>query len=881
MRRLPELQATILASAVSSRRFVAHGEATVQSIGQLLFDAVFSAPEIAGVYRASAAVASDHDESLRLVLRLDAPELAVLPWECLFDRSIERFVSRHEPLIRHLSVPLTPPPLKVAPPLRILAMISSPRNLAALDVQKERLSLTHALSPLVADGVLSVHWIEQATWPAVQDALMDGPWHVVHFIGHGDFDVERDEGVIFLEDEQAWAQRVSANNFVELLREAQPMPRLVVLNACESSSASRTDVFSSSAATLVRGGVSAVTAMQFEITDPAAVAFCGGFYAAIGHQRGVDEAVTSGRRRILGLGEGSLEWITPTLYLRGQTTQLFARSEIPLPDRDAALKDYRRQADAAAGRGDPETAILLLDSVLAENPDDTNAQIARSRSLTEARGAADHGVGSEPSVPPSNRDDIWTIVGREAAPRRVPEADIAILRRVLAPDEKVIRCVKLPLDSSQNASIVITDQYLHMVTRAPEHSRWTDLLTHAPPHSSYAPGHLRIAHRDISGVDTDSAIIQLHIVNHGPLRLTSADSDDTQFLSTVLQEQYGAVWSTSTVMLDRHPPLALILTAVGIVLLAAIVTTAIVLRPGTETGSMPMSRPLSGSELVVARQVNGQDWELFLADFLSATPGRRLTERKGTDSAPVLSPDRTTVVYIRIENDVRTLRVAGAADLNGDRLLFVLPAGCTVPQRPAWNPTDASMLAVGCRDGAGRTSLRLMRTDGTVVATVTQPAGFPQTDDLAFSKDGRRLGFWASSNKDATDGRLFSVAISGGAPEPIFASGGPEASHDADLAFSPDGKHIAFSRRDGTRTDLMVAGTDGSDAVPLITGSGHNQAPTWAPDGTRIAYKSDAPTSDWPGKPVPRIWVTSSTRADPHLLWTRNAPEQQSTPAWR
>ncbi len=79
----------------------------------------------------------------------------------------------------------------------------------------------------------------------------------------------------------------------------------------------------------------------------------------------------------------------------------------------------------------------------------------------------------------------------------------------------------------------------------------------------------------------------------------------------------------------------------------------------------------------------------------------------------------------------------------------------------------------------------------------------------------------------------------------------------------------------------MVARADGTGAVALITGSDDNQAPTWSPDGLRIAYKSDAPTSDWPGKPVPRIWLTSSSRADPHVLWTRNAPQQQSTPAWR
>ena len=40
--------------------------------------------------------------------------------------------------------------------------------------------------------------------------------------------------------------------------------------------------------------------MQYEISDPAAVAFARGFYAAIARGRGVDDAVSSGRVAILG-----------------------------------------------------------------------------------------------------------------------------------------------------------------------------------------------------------------------------------------------------------------------------------------------------------------------------------------------------------------------------------------------------------------------------------------------------------------------------------------------------------------------------------------------------------------------------------------------------
>jgi hypothetical protein len=133
--------------------------------------------------------------------------------------------------------------------------------------------------------------------------------------------------VLALENEQGRVHRVSAGTFVDLLREADPMPRLVVLNACDSATSGQTDLFSGTAASLVRGGVSAVTAMQFEISDEAAIAFCRGFYTALGRGRSIDEAVRSGRVAILGLGEGSLEWITPTLYLRGQETHLFALSD--------------------------------------------------------------------------------------------------------------------------------------------------------------------------------------------------------------------------------------------------------------------------------------------------------------------------------------------------------------------------------------------------------------------------------------------------------------------------------------------------------------------------------------------------------------------------
>ena len=214
-------------------------------------------------------------------------------------------------------------PLKVQPPFRILGIVSSPRGLPPLDVEHEQEQLTRALAKPCAEGLIEVHWAAEATWAALQDLLLGRQWHVVHFIGHGDFDASQDEGLLALTREDGRPDMVEADRLVDLLHEARPMPRLVVLNSCSGGATGANDLFAGTAAALVRGGVSAVAAMQYPISDAAAVAFARGFYTAIANGRGVDDATSSGRVAILGTRTRTLEWVTPVMYLRGSESRLF------------------------------------------------------------------------------------------------------------------------------------------------------------------------------------------------------------------------------------------------------------------------------------------------------------------------------------------------------------------------------------------------------------------------------------------------------------------------------------------------------------------------------------------------------------------------------
>ena len=325
-RQLQALELALRRSAATVRRLTPVDEEPVQEFGRQLFDFAFP-PELRAHLLTSYQQAAQQGTPLQVRLRVGPSELAALPWEFLYDPSEDNYLCLSTPLVRYVDVLRPRQPLTVTPPLRILAMIARPADMDSLDVDHERRRLTEALAALQAGGRVQLTWVEGQTWWDLQDALDRGDWHVFHFIGHGALDTVSGEGVLAFAAEDGGVHRVGASDLALLLAEHRSL-RLVVLNSCETARAIATDRFSSTASALMRRGIPAVVAMQYEITDPAAISFARGFYSALATQHPVDQAVTRARRAIKFARRNTLEWATPVLYLRSPTGSLFDLTDV-------------------------------------------------------------------------------------------------------------------------------------------------------------------------------------------------------------------------------------------------------------------------------------------------------------------------------------------------------------------------------------------------------------------------------------------------------------------------------------------------------------------------------------------------------------------------
>jgi CHAT domain-containing protein len=247
----------------------------------------------------------------------DAAELAMLPWELLWDQDNALLLSRGEPAscVRYLDLhQALPPPLPNRQKLRILAV--APNAGIEPDIrEKERAARTAVWSALEAAGAVQTEELNPATRSALVDRIQNGePVDILHFYGHGRY--KDGMGALLFDtddDDMTW---VSAKQLATLLGKV----RLVVLNACRSSMVGEQGLLNGVAPALIAAGVPAVVAMQLTVRADSARRFATVEYRSLARGETLQQAINLARQALFFEEDEGGSWYVPTLMIRARDT---------------------------------------------------------------------------------------------------------------------------------------------------------------------------------------------------------------------------------------------------------------------------------------------------------------------------------------------------------------------------------------------------------------------------------------------------------------------------------------------------------------------------------------------------------------------------------
>jgi CHAT domain len=300
-------------------------EDEIRAFGDLLHRCVFPENVWSWVERQL-----DRGGTTRLSLTFPADghyaRLAAVPWEYLHvpDRPgrAGRYLAAAPDIVLSRYIPSESGrgSLRTEDAVRLLAVVAQPDD--------------GRLGPVDADPVLAelkgldparyhVTECRNPTMDGLGDALRSARPHLVHFMGHGEFDAERAQGSIALRREGGGTNWVDDRHLAGLLQWNRPLPRVVVLHSCDGARTDFQASFAGLAPQLVRAGVQCVVAMQYAVTNATAIAFSSAFYAEVAAGRALDEAVQACRWRISSRHDRDPRLLgVPVVYLHSRDAVL-------------------------------------------------------------------------------------------------------------------------------------------------------------------------------------------------------------------------------------------------------------------------------------------------------------------------------------------------------------------------------------------------------------------------------------------------------------------------------------------------------------------------------------------------------------------------------
>ena len=192
----------------------------------------------------------------------------------------------------------------------------------------------------------------------------------------------------------------------------------------------------------------------------------------------------------------------------------------------------------------------------------------------------------------------------------------------------------------------------------------------------------------------------------------------------------------------------------------------------------------------------------------------------------------------------------------GSFLAGVLLTGCgTLPfgqRQAAVPPLPATRPAAEAAPAPSRPMVNVINAFGEF--PIARPSGAPMGADQAMQQhtacdegydadvtldpSGRLMVF--SSTRHSERSSIYLQRIDGSAVVQLTN----DPADNAQPAFSPDGKHIAFASTRSGSWDIYIMDAEGKNTRQITESAGQEMHPSFSPDGTRLVYSALSPRGD-------------------------------------
>ncbi len=188
--------------------------------------------------------------------------------------------------------------------------------------------------------------------------------------------------------------------------------------------------------------------------------------------------------------------------------------------------------------------------------------------------------------------------------------------------------------------------------------------------------------------------------------------------------------------------------------------------------------------------------------------------------SPEWSPDGSKLAYVAFDQKRPIIYVQTLA--TGQRLTLANFKGNN--SAPTWSPDGRQLAVVLSRDGLSQ--IYVINADGTGLKRLTNSSGIDT--EPSWSPDGKYILF--TSDRGGSPQIYRMPAYGGEAVRLSF-----EGHYNVTPRYSPNGKSFVFIQRDGGKFRVAVQDIV-SGQVQVLTDTGLDESPSWAPNGKMILY---------------------------------------------